>query len=76
MPIDKSAPLGLGAFFGQLNAEAIVANEGTPKGWRRAFRRRGMRLGDSVDSRAGINEKIRLPPCGITTHYYTAAIPF
>ncbi|KAK1494214.1 hypothetical protein CTAM01_09095 [Colletotrichum tamarilloi] len=26
MPVDKSAPLGLGALFGQLDAVAIVAN--------------------------------------------------
>ncbi|KAI3536216.1 hypothetical protein CSPX01_10976 [Colletotrichum filicis] len=31
MPVDKSAPLGLGALFGQLDAVAIVANVGTPK---------------------------------------------
>ncbi|KAK1474584.1 hypothetical protein CTAM01_15855 [Colletotrichum tamarilloi] len=34
MPVDKSAPLGLGA-LGQLDAVAIVANVGTPKKWRR-----------------------------------------
>ncbi|UQC90001.1 uncharacterized protein CLUP02_15532 [Colletotrichum lupini] len=47
MPVDKSAPLGLGA-LGQLDAVAIVANVGTPKKWRSTFRRCGIRLGDII----------------------------
>ncbi|KAI3553883.1 hypothetical protein CABS03_09368 [Colletotrichum abscissum] len=50
MPVDKSAPLGLGALFGQLDAVAIVANVGTPKKWRSTFRRCGIRLGDSTNA--------------------------
>lgn len=46
---------------GQLDAVAIVANVGTPKKWRSAFRRCGIRLGDgtnAVDGRAGTDGKI------------------
>ncbi|KAK1487722.1 hypothetical protein CCUS01_14882 [Colletotrichum cuscutae] len=49
MPVDKSAPLGLGA-LGQLDAVAIVANVGTPEEWRSTFRRCGIRLGDIVSN--------------------------
>ncbi|KAK1526065.1 uncharacterized protein CCOS01_08483 [Colletotrichum costaricense] len=67
MPVDKSAPLGLGA-LGQLDAVAIVANVGTPKKWRSTFRRCGIRLGDitgAVDSRAGTDARIRHIDAGL-----------
>ncbi|KAK1472202.1 hypothetical protein CABS01_04845 [Colletotrichum abscissum] len=78
MPVDKSAPLGLGALFGQLDAVAIVANVGTPKKWRSTFRRCGIRLGDStnaVDSRAGTDVKIRHIDAGLEIMLYGARNP-
>ncbi|KAK1727190.1 uncharacterized protein BDZ83DRAFT_649773 [Colletotrichum acutatum] len=70
MPIDKSAPLRLDDDFGQIDAVAIVANKDMLKSEkrRRAFRRCGIRLGDStnaVDSRTGTDAKIQQIDAGL-----------
>ncbi|OHE97648.1 hypothetical protein CORC01_07063 [Colletotrichum orchidophilum] len=51
--LSKSAPHGLGAFFGRLDAVAIVSDEGllTPEDWPREFSRCGSRLAEIKRSR-------------------------